>query len=193
MSAPPWSKQEDPTTGRHLFCPKCQDFQQHAVTLTKDGNRKIKCQACGEVQAILQPYGNMWIEEKFAERPSLIATFLLGRQEIVRALMPKGEKEEPEPKKEKTAKPKKVAKSKVRKRSNLTKALALPAIGLGGLHLALLVLAVQFQMFLWPFTLVSSAFAFDAETATLAGILASTVAIALGILGLVLRKRGEKA
>ena len=192
MNAQPWTKQEDPTTGRHLFCPTCQTFEQHAVTLTEDGNRKIKCQACGEVQAVLQPYGKLWIEKQFAERPSLIATFVLGRQEVARALMPKGEKEEePKPKKEKR---KAVKQKRTGKRLNLVKALAIPAIALGGLYFALTVLSLQYQVYLYPFTLVWDAVAFmGAETAVLAGILASSTAIALGILGIVLGKRGEKA
>ena len=171
--------------GRFLFCKDCRRFRRHAIEWDKSKRQKvILCQICHEEQARLVTWGEEeWIEQRFANNIGLTITTILGTKRIVEIIRP--------PKKEE--KEKKQQKRKARgfsRRKILKFGVAIPATALGALHLALNTVAIYWKMYIWPFTLFWDAFTWmGTETEVLSGILASSVAIALGILGVILMRR----
>ncbi len=181
------------TPGRFLYCKDCRRFRRMAIEWDKSkGHKVILCRVCHEEQARLVPWSEEeWIERRFADNVGLTITTILGMKRVVAVI--RG----PEKKRKRGEKRKRVEKQKRKARSfsfNLSKILtfgvAIPATALGILHLVLTAVAIQYKIFIWPFTLAWAAFDWaGVETLVLGGMLVSSVAIALGVLGIILLRR----
>jgi hypothetical protein len=146
------------------------------------GQKVILCRTCHEEQVRLIPWGEEeWIGEPFVENMGLTITTVLGSKRVVSVI--RGEGEEKKPKKAKRAK-------RFNRKKILKYGVAIPAAVLGSLQLILTAVAIQYRIFIWPFTLAWDAFMFmGPEAIVLLGMVVSPIAIGLGIVGAILLRR----
>ena len=199
------------TPGRFLYCKDCRGFRRMAIEPemvvvgeeeeevlwdeSKGQKQKaIFCRECLNEQARLIPWGEEeWIDERFSDNVGLTITTILGMNRVVGVI--RG----PEKKKEKQVKTKQKRKDRRFNWGNwgsfnrskiLQFGVAIPAMALGVLYLALTAISLQYGVYVWPFTLAWDAVVWmGADNVLLGGILAASVAIALGVLGIILRRR----
>lgn len=184
--------------GRRLYCWDCNGFQRAKVYLDGDPpdlRKVIMCRVCGNEQARLVPWGDdEWINSMFVENLAYVVATTVGLEAVASGLemeedaaISKLVKEQQQVKRVRVKKARKTGLRKVRL------SFAILAVFLGSLHLVLTALAIQYQIYIWPFTEIWSEFMWmGVENVILGGILAASTAVALGILGAILgRGRGR--
>lgn len=199
--------------GRKLYCFSCEGFERMKIALVGEPpklRKVITCHSCGRVQAHLVSWGgeNRWVDEKFVDNLGFTVTFVMGAKAVAKGLRFE-EKMTVTPSKrggsssnttststQATARSSRADDLRTnlghpKLKSVMRYALVIPII-LGILHLVLTIVGIYWNVYIWPFTLVWSAFAgMGVKTTVLAGIIASTIAIGLGLFGTVLMRRNR--
>jgi hypothetical protein len=166
----------------------------------------ITCHSCGRVQAHLVSWGreNQWIDEKFVDNIGFTVTFVMGAKAVARGLTFE-EKMTVTPSKRgglghlNSTSMQAIARSS--RAGDLRTKLGHPKlkkvvrfslaslISLGALQLILTAIAIQWKVYIYPFTLSWDAFMFmGPEAIVLVGTIASVIAIAVGALGFLIRR-----
>ncbi len=181
--------------GRRLYWWDCGNFQRMRIYLDGDPpdlRKVIECRVCGNEQARLVPWGDdEWIHELFVENLAYVVATTVGLEAVASGLEMEEDKqiallvEEQQQIKR--------VKKKEKRKPSLRLSFAVLAVVLGGLHLALTAIAIQYKIYLQPFNLFWDSLVWvGVENLLLGGILASSVAVALGALGIILMRRGRR-